>query len=174
MKLTGKGFTMIELMVVLIILGILVAVAAPMYFSNTERARASEAVAALGMIRSALREFRAGGGAYFASANGNIQNPLPPSANPGVNATIGVTQYFAPAAYSIALAAADAQFGTTPPPQDFIIFATGAAATNVTCGGAVVANCAVRGGDVANFRLKMDNSGRTFVSYDAGTNWAAY
>ena len=38
-----KGFTMVELLVVLIILAILVAVAVPMYFANVRRARASEA-----------------------------------------------------------------------------------------------------------------------------------
>lgn len=54
-----KGFTLVELMIVVIIVGILAAVAIPMYTEATEKARATECVAALGTIRSALRNYYA-------------------------------------------------------------------------------------------------------------------
>jgi prepilin-type N-terminal cleavage/methylation domain-containing protein len=53
------GFTLVELMIVVIIVGILAAVAIPMYSGATEKARATECVAALGTIRSALRNYYA-------------------------------------------------------------------------------------------------------------------
>lgn len=53
------GFTLVELMIVVIIVGILAAVAIPMYSGSTERARATECVAALGTVRSALRNYYA-------------------------------------------------------------------------------------------------------------------
>ncbi len=54
-----RGFTLVELMIVVIIVGILAAVAIPMYTGATEKAKATECVAALGTIRSALRNYYA-------------------------------------------------------------------------------------------------------------------
>jgi len=62
-----KGFTLVELMIVVIIVGILAAVAIPMYQGATERAKASEAVAALGTIRGAMRVYYAEHGTYVIS-----------------------------------------------------------------------------------------------------------
>lgn len=50
-----KGFTLIELLVVIIIVGVLAAVSVPMMRGNIDRAKKTEAVAALGSIRTAER-----------------------------------------------------------------------------------------------------------------------
>ena len=72
------GFTLVELMIVVIIVGILAAVAIPMYQGATERAKASEAVAALGTIRGAMRVYYAEHGTYVIAgvvAGDEVTNP---------------------------------------------------------------------------------------------------
>jgi general secretion pathway protein G len=54
-KSMKKGFTLVELMVVVIIVGILAAVAVPLMSANRDKAIASEAVAAVGSVNTAAR-----------------------------------------------------------------------------------------------------------------------
>ena len=65
------GFTLVELMVVAVIVAVLAAVAIPLMTSNKKRAMATEAEAALGTIRSALRGMLAETGAYNVDRNGD-------------------------------------------------------------------------------------------------------
>ena len=53
MSMNKKGFTLMELLIVVIMISGLVAVAYPSYISSIERARASEAVNMLGAIKAA-------------------------------------------------------------------------------------------------------------------------
>lgn len=204
MMFAKKGFTMVELLVVLLIIGILVAVAAPMYFANTNRARVSEAMAGMGTIRQAERDTFLSKARYFNILVGNINNALPSSinamsnptpANAGVGLNAGVAQYFSNASYSVIAGTIDDngtpanplddtftnptwQGGLTnatagPPgaPVNFVVYALGNA--SVACV-ADSTDCAVKANEVSNFSLQMDNSGRAFVSYDAGVSWSAY
>lgn len=49
-----KGFTLLELMIVVIIIGVLAAIAIPTYTGTVEKARAAEAIANMAGIKSAL------------------------------------------------------------------------------------------------------------------------
>ena len=69
MKQIQKGFTLIELMIVIAIIGILAAVALPAYQDYTIRARVSEALLAGSSARTAVSEVYANAGKMLNSAN---------------------------------------------------------------------------------------------------------
>ena len=72
-----KGFTLIELMVVVIIVGILAAVAVPIFRGQTRRAIASEGEALLGSVRTAELAYYAEHGSYLdVSSGGDANDPL--------------------------------------------------------------------------------------------------
>jgi len=52
---TQGGFSLVELMIVLVIIGILAAVGVPIYTGNVKKAKQAEADATLGMVRTQLR-----------------------------------------------------------------------------------------------------------------------
>jgi len=64
MKQLQKGFTLIELMIVVAIIGILAAVAIPAYQDYIARAQVSEAVSLLGSGKTPLAEYFADKGTY--------------------------------------------------------------------------------------------------------------
>ncbi len=64
---SGKAFTMVELMVVVLIVGILAAVAVPLMSGRIDGSKWSEGKAAMGTIASSLRAYAAEKGS-FASA----------------------------------------------------------------------------------------------------------
>ena len=68
MKLLQKGFTLIELMIVVAIIGILAAVAIPAYQDYTARAQVTEAVELLSGGKTPMAEYYADKGAWPAAA----------------------------------------------------------------------------------------------------------
>ena len=70
-----KGFTLIELMIVVAIVGILAAIAIPAYQDYTIRAKISEGITAADQLRSAVADFYA------------TQGHMPASTSMGGNAT---------------------------------------------------------------------------------------
>ncbi len=104
MKRTRKsGFTLVELMVVAVIVAILAAVAIPLMSGNKRRAMATEAEAALGSIRTALRAMYAETKAYNRDPNGGTILAGTSCTNiPGVTAEDLEGKYFKPGDYRIA------------------------------------------------------------------------
>jgi type IV pilus assembly protein PilA len=79
MKRVQQGFTLIELMIVVAIIGILAAVALPAYQDYTIRARVSEAVLATSQCRTAVSEiYQTGTAAIAANGWGCGENAVGP------------------------------------------------------------------------------------------------
>ena len=79
MKRVQQGFTLIELMIVVAIIGILAAVALPAYQDYTIRARVSEAILATSQCRTAVSEiYQTGTGAMTDNNWGCGEDPTGP------------------------------------------------------------------------------------------------
>ncbi len=75
-----KGFTLIELMIVVVILGLLATMVMPKVLSKPEKARRTKAVAEIRIMQSALAMFKADTGRFPTTAEG-VQALV---TNPGV------------------------------------------------------------------------------------------
>lgn len=180
-KLNVKGFSMIELMVVLLIIGVLASVAAPMFLGNSDRAKASEAVAAIGAIRAGERTYYSQNSSFITNISSTTDSLAyfgSTGAGNGSKASIlGVTlhgnKYFSPQSYTISTTSTG---GAITTPQDFVILANGAnsvliaSATDDNARNATDVNGAT-GGNI--IQVQGDNSGAVYYKVGGGA-WTAY
>lgn len=122
-KASKSGFTLVELMVVAVIVAILAGVAIPLMSANKKRAMATEAQAALGTVRSALRAMYAETGNYTVDLNGDQLSTL--TGYPDVTVVPGISEgdlegrYFSENCYTFATLSA----------TNYLLRATGADTT---------------------------------------------
>ena len=76
MKLVQKGFTLIELMIVVAIIGILAAIAIPAYQDYTIRAQVTEGMNLAGGVKAAVAEYYANNGTWPTALQGNAAGQL--------------------------------------------------------------------------------------------------
>lgn len=97
-KNTGvKGFSLVELMIVIVIIGVLAAIAVPVYSNNVIMAKRSEADAGLGSIRTQLDIFKGEYGRYPKERTAEYVNGAPWNA---INSGELTGKYFSDSSYT--------------------------------------------------------------------------
>ncbi len=76
LKQVQKGFTLIELMIVVAIIGILAAIAIPAYQDYTIRAQVTEGMNLAGGVKTAVAEYYANNGTWPTALQGNAAGQL--------------------------------------------------------------------------------------------------
>src|SRR5438132_11315054 len=74
---TRKGFTLVELAVVIVIIGVLAAFGVPRFLKSVERSKAAEAFAYLSAVRSSMERYQAQNSTYSANLT-DLDIKLPP------------------------------------------------------------------------------------------------
>jgi type IV pilus assembly protein PilE len=87
----NSGFTLLELIIVIVIIGILASIAMPRFFRTAERSRAVEALSMLGSIRTAMQRYYAANGAYTGATLDNLDIDNPNNATLYPNALFSYT-----------------------------------------------------------------------------------
>jgi len=83
-----SGFTLIELMIVVVIMGVLLAVAFPSYLDSVRKGRRAEGIAGLTAVQQAQERFRANSPTY-----GNLNSPADANTLPNTSTTTANGRY---------------------------------------------------------------------------------
>ena len=87
-----SGFTLLEIIIVVIIVGVLASLALPKFFSTVEFSRAQEGLAAMATIRGGLeRYYVSKGNTYLAASTGNIDTGNPLAGQPNAHFSVVIT-----------------------------------------------------------------------------------
>ena len=133
MMKNNKGFTLVELLVVVLIIGILAAMAMPAYFKAVERSRAAEADTLIGSVVNAQARYKMKTGKYatswksldIAPKGATASNVFCTKGKTPASTVAEITNETCGNGFAIELVGSDASTGATPNTSGVIAHRTG-------------------------------------------------
>ena len=80
-----SGFTLVELLVVMLILGLLAAIAIPAFFNQRDKARDADAKADVRTAQTAIETYATDNGGSYATADADALKEIEPTLNDSIN-----------------------------------------------------------------------------------------
>lgn len=149
----GAGFTLVEVMIAVVIIGLLAAIAIPAFTDSVRKSRRAEAFSALSAVQQAQERWR-GNHASYSSALANTATGSNPANGLGIAATT------ASGYYGIAISGASA--------TGYTVTATGVSETSQAADGA----CKVLAARMNGGNLEYGSGASTAAFPDANRCWA--
>ena len=132
-KIGARGFTLIEVMIVVAVIAILAAVAMPAYFESVRKSRRADAITLLNQVAQEQERWRANNATFSPSLGSGGLRVTPAATAVTTTGTISSSQFNGPSGYYRISVSTDSALNVDRTRYDAVATAIGAQAVDAQC-----------------------------------------